>query len=113
MCPPQEDRRYIPPCPLLLQQENYHKGSLYCSAWGGQRGDLLATGSNDLAVKVVPVRFLDNCDGGMDSEWQVQPPPALGLCVLQRHELASDGLRGRPIQSRDTGTDKRDKILGR
>lgn len=38
--------------PVITAKLNYHKGSVYCSAWNDE-GSLLATGSNDKLVKVI------------------------------------------------------------
>lgn len=38
--------------PVITKILNYHKGSLYCSAWNDD-GSLLATGSNDKLVKLI------------------------------------------------------------
>jgi len=36
------------------QWQRYHKGSIYCLAWSSS-GNLLATGSNDKTIKVIPI----------------------------------------------------------
>lgn len=38
--------------PVIAKKLNYHKGSVYCSAWNDD-GSLLATGSNDKLVKLI------------------------------------------------------------
>eukprot|EP00238_Polyblepharides_amylifera_P002384 CAMPEP_0196592410 /NCGR_PEP_ID=MMETSP1081-20130531/72671_1 /TAXON_ID=36882 /ORGANISM="Pyramimonas amylifera, Strain CCMP720" /LENGTH=463 /DNA_ID=CAMNT_0041916101 /DNA_START=48 /DNA_END=1439 /DNA_ORIENTATION=- len=87
--------------PVLLEHPNYHVGSVFCAAWGGEAGDLLATGSNDTNVKVARITWKD--DSGRDSTrfsgvketWQERivrqggtlgergkwsgPPPAVGF----------------------------------
>ena len=37
---------------VLYKKGKHHYGSIYCSAWN-QRGDLIATGSNDKTIKLI------------------------------------------------------------
>ncbi|XP_078475165.1 WD repeat-containing protein 47 [Lampetra fluviatilis] len=67
---------------VRFKRNKHHKGSIYCVAWS-PRGDLLATGSNDKCVKVLPFSA-DTCNAvGPDLEFSMHDGTIRDLAFLE------------------------------
>ena len=51
---PEKQNSAKPPMKPLWAKKDVHKGSIYCVDWS-LSGDLIATGSNDKMIKIIPV----------------------------------------------------------
>jgi len=67
---------------VLAKRTKHHKGSIYCMAWS-QKGDLLATGSNDKVVKVLKYDTITSNLGSNESEITVHDGTVRDCCFLE------------------------------
>uniref|UniRef100_A0A8C4N3X1 WD repeat domain 47a n=1 Tax=Eptatretus burgeri TaxID=7764 RepID=A0A8C4N3X1_EPTBU len=78
-----EFREEVPEPPVLFRRNKHHKGSIYCVAWS-PRGDLLATGSNDKCIKVLPFSPDSGNATGPDLEFNMHDGTIRDLAFLER-----------------------------
>ncbi|TNN36628.1 WD repeat-containing protein 47 [Liparis tanakae] len=70
---------------VLFRRNKHHKGSIYCAAWSGC-GRLLATGSNDKSVKVLPFDA-ESCNAtGPDLEFSMHDGTVRDLAFMEGPE---------------------------
>ncbi|XP_068446101.1 WD repeat-containing protein 47-like [Clinocottus analis] len=70
---------------VRFRRNKHHKGSIYCVAWS-RCGQLLATGSNDKYVKVLPFNA-DNCNAtGPDLEFSMHDGTIRDLAFMEGPE---------------------------
>ncbi|KAM8889010.1 WD repeat-containing protein 47-like [Synchiropus picturatus] len=70
---------------VRFKRNKHHKGSIYCAAWS-RCGQLLATGSNDKLVKVLPFNA-DACDAtGPDLEFSMHDGTIRDLAFMEGPE---------------------------
>jgi len=81
-----------PPPPVTLSRPRHHRGSIYCLAWG-PRGDIIATGSNDKTIKILPFRGDGN--PGPETELTMHDGTVRDVCFVQ--DGGGGGGGGQPL----------------